>query len=256
MSKIKITAVSYLNTLPFIYGMNHSEFLKKNCIIELDYPAKCAEKLIHHKVDIGLIPVASILQLQKSSIITDYCIGAYGKVKSVLLVSNKPLSEITKILLDYQSRTSIILVKILADKLWNISPAWCQAEIGYENSINGSIAGVIIGDRAISLQKNFKYIYDLSEEWFKLTKLPFVFACWVANKQVHDEIIQELNCAFEYGIKNISKIESNILSKDQLHDYLINNLSFHLDKIKTKCINTFFGYINELHLIPDSNNSY
>src|ERR1039458_6553628 len=105
IDKIKISVVSYLNSKPFIYGLQHSTFLNE-IDLQLDIPSVCAQKLIDGQVDIGLIPVAALPQLKDPYIITDYCIGAEGKVASVMLYSNVPLHEITAILLDYQSKTS------------------------------------------------------------------------------------------------------------------------------------------------------
>ena len=218
------------------------------CIIEIDYPSICAEKLINNKVDISLTPVAAIPKSENYKIISNYCIGAVGKVKSVILAGNVPFSEINNIYLDYQSKTSVVLIKIIAAKLWKIKPVWLQSGEGYENLIKNDSAGVIIGDRAITLQKNYKYVYDLSEEWQKLTSLPFVFACWVSNKKIDSDFLFNFNSALEAGTKNIRNIESNIISKQELYDYLTNNLNFNLDDIKTESINTFFTYIDELKL--------
>src|SRR6185369_11597556 len=113
-------------------------------------------------------------------IISDYCIGADGDVGSVLLLSDVPMSEIKNVLLDYQSRTSVTLAQVLADKYWRIKPRWTDAKENYERDIKGTTAGVVIGDRTFALKNKFKYTYDLSGEWKIFTGLPFVFACWVA----------------------------------------------------------------------------
>ncbi len=122
MQKIKISSVSYINSLPFIYGIENSIFLNGNHILYKDSPANCADKLISNTIDLGLIPVAEILKIKNPQIISDYCIGAVGKVRTVLLLSQVPLSEINTILLDYESRTSVNLVKVLAEEFWKIKP--------------------------------------------------------------------------------------------------------------------------------------
>jgi chorismate dehydratase len=158
MKKIRISAVSYLNSLPFVYGLTHSSLINE-CDISLDIPSVCAEKLINGTVDIGLIPVAAIPQVPNATIISDYCIGANGEVKTVCLFSEVPLNEIKTILLDYQSRTSVLLVKILAKEFWKINPEFINAEAGFEQKIKGTTAGVVIGDRTFELippiQKQF-----------------------------------------------------------------------------------------------------
>ena len=110
MNKIKISAVSYLNSKPFIYGLHHSNLFNE---IELsqDIPSVCAQKFIDEKVDIGLIPITVIPKLKEYYIISDYCIGAVGKVSSVMLYSDVPLNAIKNILLDYQSLTSVTLIQ-------------------------------------------------------------------------------------------------------------------------------------------------
>ncbi|MBK8584164.1 MAG: hypothetical protein IPN88_01490 [Bacteroidetes bacterium] len=90
---LKISVVSYLNSKPFIYGFNKTNFNSK-AAIELDIPSVCADKLLTGKVDIGLVPVAILPKLKDYFIISDYCIGANGPVDSVLLLSNVPLNEI------------------------------------------------------------------------------------------------------------------------------------------------------------------
>ncbi len=112
MVKYKVSAVSYLNTIPFIYGLKQSKLIE---IIDLylDYPAICADKLISREVDIALIPVVAIPQLENAYIISDYCIWSDGEVDTVCLYSDVPIQEIESIALDYQSRTSVALLKIL-----------------------------------------------------------------------------------------------------------------------------------------------
>src|SRR6185436_13549106 len=143
---IKISCVRYLNSQPFVYGLKNNSIIN-DIELSLDTPSDCAEKLLNGTVDIGLIPVAVIPALKESHIISDYCIGADGKVETVLLLSDVPLNEIKNVLLDYQSRTSVLLVRILADKFWKISPQWIDGENDFEKRISGTTAGLVIGDR-------------------------------------------------------------------------------------------------------------
>ena len=116
--KYKISLVSYLNTLPFIYGLNHGE-IKDEIEIQSDYPSQCADKLKNDKVDIGLVPVALLNELENYHIVSEFCIGSETYVDSVKLYSQVPLSQIEEIVLDYQSQTSVALVQILAS--WAVS---------------------------------------------------------------------------------------------------------------------------------------
>ena len=249
MHKIKVSAVSYLNSKPFIYGLQHSEILN-NIDLQLDIPSDCAQKLMDGKVDLGLIPVAVIPKLKEHYIITDYCIGAEGKVASVMLYSNVPLDEIKTVLLDYQSRTSVTLVKVLAKYFWNISPVWENSTVNFENTFAGNTAAVIIGDRTFGLENKYAYAYDLAEEWQKFTHLPFVFACWVANKKLPDDFISQFNTALQLGLDNRPALieELNALKKynTDISFYLNSSIKYNYDEAKKKALKLFLSYCEEL----------
>lgn len=247
--KIKISVVSYLNSKPFLYGIEHSDILR-DIDLQLDIPSVCAQKLLEGKVDIGLIPVAVIPLLKESHIISDYCIGAVGKVSSVMLYSQVPLSSIKKILLDYQSRTSVTLVRVLANEFWNISPEWTPASTDFENSIQGTTAAVIIGDRTFGLNDKYAYVYDLSQEWEKFTGLPFVFACWVANKKLPDAFITKFNETLKYGIGHRSQLIEELRQKStyntDIEKYLTKSISYEYDKPKKRALALFLDYVGKL----------
>ncbi len=254
MNKIKITAVSYMNTLPFLYGIKN---YKSTGLYDFEQkiPSVCASQLITNKTDIALIPVAAIPFVETAHLVSNYCIGATGKVHTVLLVSDVPINEIKQVLLDYQSRTSVNLVKVLAHNHWHIKPEWINASVGFESNINGNTAGVVIGDRAFELHDKYKYVYDLSEEWEKMTSLPFVFAAWVANKKIKDDILDNLNKSLEFGLQNIDaaikKYHDRINDKQiNLKEYLTKYIDFKLSADKIKAMKLFYKYLIELNLIP------
>ena len=237
-----------MNTLPFLHGIRQTNFTNK-IELQLDIPSVCAEKLINNEVDLGLVPIAILPQLKEYYIVSDYCIGAKGKVNSVLLLSDVPLNQMDKVYLDYQSRTSINLTKVLAKHYWKLNPKWEKAEEGYEKKIEGSTAGVIIGDRTFNLSKKYKYQYDLAEEWYNFTKLPFAFACWVSNKKLPKSFADELNLALSFGVNHIK--ESTSLAKLQLDEkkllkYLTDDIDYNLDNDKRKSIELFLNYLTEI----------
>jgi len=245
--KYRISLVSYLNSIPFEYGIENSEYIIKNHVVSKDIPSVCAEKLLTAKADLGLIPVAVIPELEYSEIVSNYCIGSENIVKSVILVSQVPLNKIETILLDYQSRTSIVLCRILAKFFWQISPNWLKADEGYENNISDRTAGVIIGDRTFCLSQKFNYVYDLAEQWKYYTQKPFVFACWVANRKLTQTFINEFNKALNFGLQNIQqvvKLNTHRLEKCNfdLYYYLTKNISYDLTDNKLDAMKLFFDY--------------
>ena len=249
MTKIKISAVSYTNTIPFVYGIENSNILN-HIQLSKDIPSICAYKLLNNEVDIGLVPVAIFPKLKHYEIISDYCIGASNTVRSVILASFKPLPEIKNILLDYHSKSSVMLTRILAKHFWKIDVKWTDTNEGFQNRINSNEAAVIIGDKAMNIENNFPYVYDLAEEWIKFTKLPFVFAAWIANKPIGDTFTKEFNRALQFGIKNIDKaVENTDLSYLSSHinakEYLKKNIDFNLDDEKRKGLKLFLNYAKE-----------
>jgi chorismate dehydratase len=254
MQKTKVSAVSYLNTLPMVYG------LKNRAVIEItdlsvDTPAECAKKLASGKVDIGLVPIAAIPDIQNAQIISNYCIGASGPVRSVILASEVELNNISKIILDPNSRTSIMLVKILAREFWQKKFNYIDGKPGFEVSdIKGSTAGVVIGDKVFAIENKYQYCYDLASEWGKFTGLPFVFAAWVANKPIDKKYLDAFNDAILFGISNTKKAveehETSVnISKTDLEYYLMNNIDYILDDKKNNAIELYYEKMKKIKSI-------
>ena len=245
-TKIRVGAVSYLNTKPLIYGLENG-IIKDDIELITDYPANIATLLVQNKVDIALVPIATIPLFKEHFIVTDYCIATNGEVASVCLFSDVPLEEIKTILLDYQSKSSVGLLKILLYNYWNISPIITNANAGYEQSINGTTAGLVIGDRAFEQRHKNKYVYDLGLAWLAYTGLPFVFAAWVANKKLPMHFIQLLNMAIGVGLQNLqSIIAANPYPHYDLQRYYTQNISYVLDADKRKAIELYLQKLTEL----------
>jgi len=204
------------------------------------YPGIIADQLLNNQIDIGLVPVAIIPKLNKSYLITDYCIGTEGEVASVAIFSDVPLEEVKTLLLDYQSRTSINLAKILIKEYWKMNIKLVNAGADYRNEIRGTTAGVVIGDRALEQQKISKYSYDLGAAWKAYTGLPFVFATWVANKTIDNDFIDAFNRANAYGVNHIEEVlESVKYEHYDLRKYYTENLSYQFTDDKKKGLDLF-----------------
>lgn len=248
MSSLRVSIVSYLNSRPFLYGIEQAG-LTKEIQLSLDTPAICAGKLQDGQVDLGLVPVAILPLLPKYSIIGDYCIGAVGAVTSVILYSEVPLRDIKTIWLDYQSRTSLQLTKVLARYFWKISPVWQNGNPGFENNVMGDNASLVIGDRTFALKGKYKYEYDLGEEWFRFTGLPFVFACWVITRQLPEDFIKKFNQALGIGIKYIPELAREIHKSGQyktdVRQYLQKHISYSFDPEKHKGLELFLDFLKK-----------
>jgi chorismate dehydratase len=241
---MRLTAVSYLNTKPFIYGLFRSD-LAGVIDLSLDIPSVCAQKLLNNEVDIALTPVAIIPQLPKAYLVSDYCIGATGAVKTVCVFSEVPLEEIQQLYLDFHSRTSVVLVQILCREYWHIQPIFIPATEGFEQKIKGNTAAVIIGDRAIGLEDKYPYTYDLGEAWVKWTGLPFVFAAWVSTRPVEPEMVKRLNLALRFGLDHLPELLKIIPANPSFDTerYFRENISYELDEAKWQGLNQFLTYL-------------
>lgn len=209
-----------------------------------DYPANVARMLMEGTIDVGLVPVAVVPHLQEHHIITGYCIGCTGPVASVAIFSEVAIDKVEKVLLDYQSRTSVALARILLKKYWQIEPELIDTKSDYRAAIKGTTAGVVIGDRALEQRKVSPYIYDLGEAWIHLTGLPFVFAAWVSNKPLPAGFIEAFEAANKLGLANIDKVVAGIpYTVFDLHKYYTEHISYELTAEKRKGLEKFLSFI-------------
>lgn len=246
-NNIRISAVSYTNTKPFIYGLQHSS-IQNSIDLSLDTPSDCAHKLIDNKADIGLIPVAAILNLPYWQLVSAYCIGAVGAVNSVFIFSNCPIEEVDIIQLDPESRSSNNLAKVLFKNYWKLAPKHIINAVDYANPSNRKTAFVQIGDRTFGKKNQFPFVYDLAEVWQQFTGLPFVFAAWVANKPIGPEFMVAFNKALKAGLDSREELlkQLPVYPDFDLRDYLFNKLDFDLTDDKRQALDLFLDYIKKL----------
>ncbi len=245
INKYKLTAVSYLNTKPLLYGIFKSK-VAKQIDLQLDIPSVCAQKLKDGRADVGLVPVAIIPELDTPHIVSNFCIGTVGAVKTVCLYGERPIEEWKSVYLDYQSRTSVELSRLLLKDYWHLNPVLLPAQPGYEAQIGGTTGGLIIGDRTIGMDKKFAYVYDLGAAWMAYTGLPFVFAAWVSNRPLEPQFISALNAALELGIAAIPELIYLIPSPQlgfDLQEYYTKYISYRLDDAKRKALSLFLSQL-------------
>jgi len=239
-----VGAVSYLNTKPLIYGFEKG-MMKEWVELVFDYPSNIAAALLNDEIDIGLVPVAIIPERDNFQIVSDYCISCDGEVASVCLFSEVPVEKITRVFLDYQSRSSVALLKWLIREYWGIHPELVEtSDENYRHEIKGTSAGLVIGDRALQQRKLSTFIYDLGAEWRFVTGLPFVFAAWVSNKELKKEFVEKFNTANSLGLSHLDEIIIQHPFPDyDLKKYYNFHISYRLDEKKKKGMNLFLSYL-------------
>ena len=242
---MKVGIVSYLNTRPLIYGFTRTRIKEEIELIE-EYPSRLAEMLKTDEIDIGLIPVAVLPEIPGYKIIGDYCIAAEGEVASVCLFSEVPMNEIKTIYLDYQSRSSVALLKWLMREFWGLHAELIPAtDDSFRDKISGNTAGLVIGNRALQQRKISTFFFDLSSEWKKITGLPFVFAAWISKKEFSPDFIKKFNEANALGLTHIDEIAAaNPFPWFDLKKYYSFNISYFLDERKKAGLNKFLEVLH------------
>jgi chorismate dehydratase len=242
--KIKVGAVSYLNAKPLIWGMKNGDL---NDLMELQiaYPALLAKKLLANEIDIALVPIAVLPQMPQYYLPSPYGIGCNGSVESVCLYSQVPIEEITHVYLDYQSRTSVQLVKILLKNYWKKEVSFLDADTNYISKIENTTAGLIIGDRAFASKKIFKYEYDLGAAWKDFTGYPFVFATWVSPNSIEESFLAAFNESQSKSLKNMKNIAAALSQPGiNLEDYYTNKINYTLSDAHWQGMKMFLTFIN------------
>jgi chorismate dehydratase len=210
----------------------------------IDYPSRIGDMLLRNEIDVGLVPVAVIADMPEYYINGNFGIGSDGPVASVCLFSEVPLPEIRTVLLDYQSRTSVQLVRILLECHWKLKPELVNAGADFQDHIKGRVAGVVIGDRAFQQRKVSTYVYDLGEAWKNMTGLPFVFAAWISNKPLDVGFAGRFDEANRIGVSQIEQVvKENPYPLFNLHEYFTRYLTYPLTARHRQGLEKFISFL-------------
>ncbi|RKU25296.1 hypothetical protein C6499_15130 [Candidatus Poribacteria bacterium] len=265
-SRLRVGAVSFLNTKPLIYPLLNKE-IQTDIALSVDVPSRVATLLSEGELDVGLIPIIEYFRANPSGtnlcILPDISIASYGSVKSIQLFSRVPIQEIRRIALDTSSRTSVALLKILLTERYGVSPAFttCAPTVIPSTALQNRQyppfeAVLLIGDPALRHLGTTEYSVDLGEAWYKLTGLPFVYACWVAREEVClDDLPQVLLESKMRGITQIpaiAQIEARKLGLPETLclDYLQNCIKYDLDASAIAGMELFYKYAVKNDLAP------
>ncbi len=245
MKKFGVAAVKYLNTLPMLHGLQTSSHVNM-FDLHLKDPAECARMLLDGEVDIALCPVGALIDLDEYHIVSRYGIACKGPVRTVSIYSDAPLEELKAVRLFGESRSSNLLAQVLDQKLWNLGLQFVGPDEAEPDMPTGHL---VIGDACFEREAKFQHVTDLGDAWFKLTGLPFLFACWISVKPLHDEIKQILDSSFEAGIDDMEHLD---LPQSQvhvdLHHYLSNNIRYEIDAETMEGMTRFIEYVGELNV--------
>lgn len=251
-----VVAVEYLNTALFVRGLLKSVAFRTFFDLILDYPAACTRKLLEGDAAIGLVPVASIPKIRPAFVFQDYCIGAAGPVRTVMLMADVPLNQIRKVYLDAHSLTSVQLVRILASRFWGIDPEFVPHVYRISQlSVAPDTAVLVIGDKVFETEGRYAYSWDLAEEWIRFTGTDFVFAAWVSKLPISDEAAAAFRTAMHYGYENRQELLQELISEEtwsgiDVADYLTRNISYPFTGQKRKGMQLFLEMAGLPYTVP------
>lgn len=251
---IRAVAVSYLNTKPFTEGLEQ-EFSSNEMSLRLQVPSKCATSFFSGEANLALIPVGSLVDLTEVNLLDQYCIGAEGQVDSVFLFARKPLNQIETLFLDPHSRTSNGLARILFANHWKQKVVLAR-HLDYIQHIEGTTAGVVIGDRAIALRDQFPFVYDLAEAWKSYTGLSFAFAVWAYNPtELLETELKRVCKAFAWGMEQRGLVSAKWASAFEMsipdtEHYLTSSIRYEFDANKQLALHRYLKELSLLDKLP------
>lgn len=278
MRKLRISAISFLNTAPLMWDFEHGERareLAKEFEISYTVPSLCAEALRKGEADIGMIPSITYQTIPNLLVIPDVAIAARGPVRSILLVSKVPLEQIRSVAVDTSSRTSVALLEILLRKGWLGSnwkseirsqtadiPTLVPSEPDLEKMLAAHDAALLIGDSALRVDKSRYEVVDLAEAWHNATGNPFVFAFWSIRKVALAEygdaarLCSIFQQSRDHGLGHVDEIAQRWapkikISEDAVRTYLISNISYSLDREDAAGLAQFFDLAKQFAIVPE-----
>jgi chorismate dehydratase len=260
--RLRIGAVNYLNSKPLIEGL--PAFLSDHAELRLDYPSRLADELSAGRLDVALIPSIEYFRGVHYEVISDACVAAHGPVLSVKLYSRVPWGNVRSLALDEGSRTSATLARVLLAERHGVFPRLQPLPLNQRTQDSNADAILLIGDRAISApDEKFLKTWDLGEEWFQWTGLPFVFAMWVATtassesasdrlSAVEDALSQARDLGIEH-LNDIARREAPLLglSLPTTISYLSENLQYHLGSAERSGLKLFYELASGMGLAPE-----
>src|SRR5580698_7956571 len=186
MRRLRISAISYLNTAPLMWDFDHAD-AGSNFDISYTLPSACARALQAGTADIGIIPAAAYTQIPGLKILPGVAIASLRPVRSILLVSRVPVEKIRTVALDTSSMTSVALTKVLFEKWLGGGRTFTSMPPDLDKMLAQHDAGLVIGDPALQINRSRYLTLDLAEEWIRHTGKPFVFAFWAVCQQALQE---------------------------------------------------------------------
>jgi chorismate dehydratase len=280
VQKLRISIVQYLNTAPLVWGFTNGRLAGKYDL-SFTVPSQCAEAMRTGAADIAIIPAIEYQRIPGLVVLPDLAIASQNRVRSLLLVSRKPIEQVRSVALDSSSRSTQALTRILAARHWKIDPEFFETEPDLSAMLGKADAAMLIGDPALRISMAIErlstvspqgraicqaaalgitsagifHVYDVVGEWRKFSSLPAVMAIWAARPEVvTPEVLRDFSASRNFGLTQFAAIsleaaEELELPQQALESYLRDNIDFSLGEENRRGLERYFQEAAKLGLI-------
>ena len=286
MPKLRVSVVEFLNTAPLVWGFTEGP-LRGHYDLSFTVPSLCAESLRSGQVDVAIIPAIEYQRMDGMVVLPEMAVAAKGEVRSILVLAKKPIEQAKRVALDTNSRSSVALTRILSKRFWRISPEFIDAAPDPVAMLADADAALVIGDPALRVRIKLAelaartlhargcgedasaqnqdgivpgvdtlFVYDVADEWRRMTGKPCVLAVWVGRREaITPKVVADFLASKQYGLAHIGEIsESAALKLDlpprELEIYLRDNIDFSLDAANLEGLELYFREAAAAGLIP------
>ncbi len=263
MRRLRISAISYLNTAPLMWDFDHAG-AGRDFDISYTLPSTCAQNLAAGSADIGIIPAAAYAQIPGLMVLPGVAIASRGAVRSILLVSRVPIDQVRTVALDTSSMTSVALTKVLFEKWLGGGREFAIMPPNIDKMLAAHDAGLLIGDPALQIDRSRYYTLDLAEEWIRHTGKSFVFAFWAVREAALSEaaptpdLAEAFQRSRDHGLEaaSLDRIAREWaprlgLSEFEVRSYLTESIYYHLDAACLEGLHLFYRYADEIGVLPN-----
>jgi len=280
VSKLRVSVVEYLNKAPLVWGFTHGP-LEGEYELSFTVPSLCAEALRKREADVAILPAIEVQRVEGLVVLPELAIASKQRVRSLLLIAKKPMGEARRVALDASSRSTQALVKILCQRHWNTAPEYLEATPDLGEMLERADAALVIGDPALRLAIGIEgrsrtgpsgeqicdgaaagvsgagtlHVYDVVEEWNRLTNLPAVLAVWAGwPEKLTPRVAADFLASAEYGFLHIEEICASASPKlglpaAVLETYLRENIDYALSGASRSGLELYFQLAAEQGLI-------
>ena len=262
MRRLRISAISYLNTAPLMWDFERGD-AGRDFDISYTLPSSCARDLESAAADIGIIPAAAYALIPNLKILPDVAIASRRPVRSILLVARTPIDQARTVALDTSSMTSVALTKIVFEKWLGGGRTFSPMPPEIDKMLASHDAALVIGDPALQIDRSKYFTLDLAEEWIRHTGKPFVFAFWAAREQALTELAPSLDLpeifqhSRDHGLApaSLDHIAREWaprvrLGEAEIRSYLSENIHYYLDPACLDGLQLFYRYAVEIGALP------